>query len=47
LLDEPNPESPANNEASMLYQSNKKEYRTRVKYIVELSWMNEFNDVNV
>jgi hypothetical protein len=40
LLDEPNPNSPANNESANLYQSNKKEYRKRVREIVELSWMN-------
>lgn len=40
LLDEPNPNSPANNEAANVYQTNKKEYRKRVRHIVELSWMN-------
>ncbi len=40
LLDEPNPNSPANNESASLYQSNKKEYRKRVREIVEYSWMN-------
>jgi len=40
LLDEPNPNSPANNEAAQMYEKDKKEYRRRVKDIVENSWMN-------
>lgn len=39
LLDEPNPKSPANNEAAQLFESNKREYKRRVKEIVELSWI--------
>lgn len=38
LLDEPNANSPANNEAAQLYQENKKEYERRIKCIVEESW---------
>jgi ubiquitin-conjugating enzyme E2 A len=40
LLDEPNPNSPANNESANLYQANKIEYCKRVREIVEVSWMN-------
>ncbi|PAA83374.1 hypothetical protein BOX15_Mlig010916g3, partial [Macrostomum lignano] len=38
LLDEPNPNSPANSVAASLYQENKREYEKRVKAIVEESW---------
>ncbi|PAA87844.1 hypothetical protein BOX15_Mlig031575g1 [Macrostomum lignano] len=38
LLDEPNPNSPANSVAAGLYQENKREYEKRVKAIVEESW---------
>ncbi|KRZ70286.1 Ubiquitin-conjugating enzyme E2 1 [Trichinella papuae] len=40
LLDEPNPNSPANSVAAQLYQENRKEYNKRVQQVVELSWMN-------
>lgn len=39
LLDEPNPNSPANNVAAQLYQENQREYEKRVKVIVEQSWI--------
>ncbi|EPZ34659.1 ubiquitin-conjugating enzyme E2 A-like protein [Rozella allomycis CSF55] len=39
LLNDPNPNSPANAEAAQLYQENRKEYYRRVKEIVEESWM--------
>jgi len=39
LLDEPNPNSPANSQAAQLYQDNRKEYEKRVKATVEESWM--------
>jgi len=39
LLDEPNPNSPANNVAAKLYQENRKEYEKKVKVIVEESWI--------
>ena len=38
LLTDPNPQSPANSEASKLYVENKGEYNRRVKGIVEESW---------
>ena len=38
LLTDPNPQSPANSEASKLYVENKGEYNRRVKAIVEESW---------
>ena len=38
LLTDPNPNSPANSEASKLYVENKGEYNRRVKTIVEESW---------
>ncbi|GLG99792.1 Ubiquitin-conjugating enzyme E2-17 kDa [Gryllus bimaculatus] len=40
LLDEPNPNSPANSLAAQLYQENKREYEKRVSTIVEQSWLN-------
>lgn len=39
LLDEPNPNSPANNIAAQLYQENRREYEKRVAAVVESSWM--------
>lgn len=39
LLDEPNPNSPANAEAAQLFQENRREYERRVQDIVEKSWM--------
>lgn len=39
LLDEPNPNSPANSLASQLYQENRREYEKRVMAIVEQSWV--------
>ena len=38
LLPDPNPESPANQEAAKLLGSNVREYRRRVQETVELSW---------
>ena len=40
LLDEPNPNSPANSQAAQLYQENRREYEKKVLAIVEESWMN-------
>ncbi|KAF1759326.1 hypothetical protein GCK72_015791 [Caenorhabditis remanei] len=40
LLDEPNPNSPANSLAAQLYQENRREYEKRVQQIVEQSWLN-------
>eukprot|EP01134_Creolimax_fragrantissima_P003032 CFRG3032T1 len=39
LLDEPNPNSPANATAAQLYCENRREYEKKVKAIVEHSWM--------
>ena len=38
LLDEPNPNSPANSAAAQLYQENRREYEKRVLKCVEESW---------
>ena len=40
LLDEPNPNSPANSQAAQLYQESRREYEKKVLAIVEESWMN-------
>lgn len=39
LLDEPNPNSPANNVAAQLYQNNRREYEKRVRVVVVDSWI--------
>lgn len=44
LLDEPNPNSPANSQAAQLYQENKREYEKRVSAIVEQSWRDSWLD---
>jgi len=44
LLDEPNPNSPANSLAAQLYQENRREYEKRVAAIVEQSWLNFTED---
>ena len=41
LLCDPNPASPANAEASRLYDENRWEYNRRVRDIVEQSWVDE------
>ena len=38
LLDEPNPNSPANSLAAQLFQENKREYKKKVAATVEKSW---------
>lgn len=38
LLSDPNPDSPANQEAAKLFVNNRGEYERRVKEIVEMSW---------
>ena len=38
LLCDPNPASPANSEASRLYNENRREYNRRVRQVVEQSW---------
>jgi len=40
LLTDPNPNSPANSEASRMYSENRREYNKRVQEVVEASWMN-------
>jgi len=40
-LCDPNPASPANSEASRLYNENRREYNRRVREIVEQSWVEE------
>ena len=41
LLSDPNPASPANAEASGLFERDRREYHRRVRAIVEQSWMDE------
>jgi ubiquitin-protein ligase len=38
LLHDPNPNSPANNEAAQLYRENRREYEKKVAAIVQASW---------
>ena len=38
LLHDPNPNSPANNEAARLYRENRREYEKKVAAIVQASW---------
>ena len=47
LLCDPNPKSPANNEAAELFHKNHKEYVQRVKEIVEYSLMQDDGDVEM
>merc|ERR1712129_126024 len=44
LLTDPNPNSPANVEASKLYQENRREYEVKVAMIVEESWEDDEDD---
>lgn len=41
LLTDPNPNSPANQEAAQLFSENKREYLQHVQECVELSWMED------
>ena len=41
LLSDPNPASPANAEASQLFERDRREYHKRVRAIVEQSWMDD------
>jgi ubiquitin-conjugating enzyme E2 A len=41
LLSDPNPASPANGEASQLYERDRREYNRKVREIVENSWMDD------
>jgi ubiquitin-conjugating enzyme E2 A len=38
LLIDPNPQSPANNEAAVLFSDNRAEYNRRVRHCVESTW---------
>ncbi len=44
LLSDPNPQSPANSEASTLFESDKREYHRRVRKVVEESWLDDDAD---
>ncbi|KAF6022757.1 UBE2B [Bugula neritina] len=44
LLHDPNPNSPANNEAAQLFRENRREYDRRVANIVTESWKDEDDD---
>merc|ERR1711970_1527266 len=44
LLDEPNPNSPANSQAAQLFQENRREYEKKVMQVVEQSWKEAEND---
>jgi ubiquitin-conjugating enzyme E2 A len=44
LLTDPNPASPANAEASQLYERDRREYNKRVRAIVEESWIDDDAD---
>lgn len=46
LLHDPNPNSPANNEAAQLYRENRREYEKKVAAIVQESW-NDDEDEDV
>lgn len=44
LLHDPNPNSPANNEAAQLFRENRREYNLRVANIVTESWKADDDD---
>ena len=44
LLHDPNPNSPANNEAAQLYRENRREYEKKVATIVQESWNGDSDD---
>lgn len=44
LLHDPNPNSPANNEAAQLYKENRREYEKKVAAIVQASWNDDGDD---
>lgn len=43
-MHDPNPNSPANNEAAQLFRENKREYEKRVQQIVQESWLDDSDD---
>jgi ubiquitin-conjugating enzyme E2 A len=44
LLHDPNPNSPANNEAAQLFRENRREYEKKVQQIVQESWTGDSDD---
>ncbi len=46
LLSDPNPASPANGEASNLFERDRREYTRRVREIVENSWVDDGDSSN-
>ena len=46
LLSDPNPASPANAEASQMYEGDRREYNKRVQQIVESSWMEDGEEMS-
>ena len=44
LLSDPNPTSPANAEASQLYEIDRREYNNRVRAVVEKSWVDDSDE---
>lgn len=44
LLSDPNPASPANGEASQLYERDRREYNRKVREVVENSWLDDSED---
>ena len=44
LLHDPNPNSPANNEAAQLYRENRREYEKRVQAMVQESCLDDSDD---
>ena len=47
LLSDPNPASPANSEASNLFERDRREYNRRVRAVVEGSWLDDSNKEEV
>jgi len=45
LLSDPNPASPANSEASTLFESDHREYNRRVRQMVEASWLDDEGEI--
>jgi ubiquitin-conjugating enzyme E2 A len=46
LLSDPNPASPANAEASQMYERDRREYNRRVREVVENSWIDDQSAVD-
>lgn len=45
LLSDPNPASPANSEASTLFEADRREYNRRVRAVVETSWQDDLGEI--